>query len=100
MIRDITPYARGGAGRRAYSRSPIQLFGRRWCAHTQMLRRYLDRAGVPYVYRDMDLEPAALQQVRWWTGMEVNPVLYIDGEVLVEPGVAEVSYALRRHAVI
>ncbi|GIV80132.1 glutaredoxin family protein [Litorilinea aerophila] len=76
----------------------IQLFGRRWCAHTQMLRRYLDRLGVPYVYRDMDRDPQARAQVRWWTGRDVNPVLYIDGNVLVEPTLEEVNWALRSHA--
>lgn len=94
MIRDVTPLSRRG-----YSRTPIQLFGKRWCAHTQMLRRYLDRAGVPYVYRDMDRDLAAARQVRWWTGAEVNPVLYVDGEVLVEPSVQEVNWTLRRHAI-
>ncbi len=64
-----------------------------------MLRRQLDRAGIPYVYRDMDRDPSASNQVRWWTGMDVNPVLYIDGEVLVEPSLQEVSWAVRRHAI-
>lgn len=82
---------------RRYSHSPIQLFGRRWCAHTQMLRRYLDRSGIPYIYRDMDQDGQALAQVRWWTGMDVNPVLYVDGEVLVEPSLNEVNWVLRRH---
>lgn len=95
MIRDVTDF-----GRRGYSRVPIQLFGKGWCAQTQMLRRALDRAGVPYVYRDMERDPRAAQQVRWWTGMEVNPVLYVDGEVLVEPGLQEVNWALRRHAIV
>lgn len=93
MIEDITHLRRRG-----YSRAPLQLFGRRWCAHTQMLRRQLDRAGIPYTYRDMDVDPSAASQVRWWTGIDVNPVLYIDGEVLVEPGLHDVSWALRRHA--
>lgn len=84
---------------RYYSRAPIQLFGKRWCAHTQMLRRQFDRLGVPYLYRDMERDVQAAAQVRWWTGMEVNPVLYIDGEVLVEPSMNEVNWALRRHAV-
>jgi mycoredoxin len=80
-----------------YSPRPLQLYGRRWCAHTQMLRRYLDRLEVPYIYHDMDREPAALAQVRWWTGMDVNPVLYIDGMILVEPSLGEVNQALRSY---
>ncbi|HXF63410.1 MAG TPA: glutaredoxin family protein [Caldilineaceae bacterium] len=77
---------------------PLQLFGRRWCAHTQMLRRYLDRLGIPYIYRDMDTDPMARSQVRWWTGMDVNPVLYLNGNVLVEPSLDEVNWALRSYA--
>ena len=82
----------------SYNNPSIQLFGRRWCAHTQMLRRYLDRAGVPYIYRDMDQDPRAAAQVRWWTGIDVNPVLYVGGNVLVEPGLNEVQAALSRYA--
>lgn len=94
MIRDITGYTRRG-----YGREPIQLFGKRWCAHTQMLRRYLDRTGIPYVYRDMERDLSAANQVRWWTGAEINPVLYVDGEVLVEPSLNEVAWTLQRHAI-
>jgi mycoredoxin len=81
-----------------YRTTPIQLYGRRWCAHTQMLRRYLDRAGIPYMYHDMDREPGALAQVRWWTGMEINPVLNVNGTILVEPSIEEVNWALHHYA--
>jgi len=81
-----------------YSRTPIHLYGRRWCAHTQMLRRYLDRAGIPYVYRDMDRDPAAMAQVRWWTGMEANPVLNVNGNILVEPSLDEMNRVLHSYA--
>ncbi|MDQ4078828.1 MAG: hypothetical protein M3220_21620 [Chloroflexota bacterium] len=51
------------------------------------------------MYRDMDRDPSAAAQVRWWVGMEVNPVLYLDGEILVEPSLNEVAWALQRHTV-
>ncbi len=70
-----------------------------YCSVRRALRRYLDRMGVRYLYRDMDRDPSAAAQVRWWVGMEVNPVLYLDGEILVEPSLNEVAWALQRHTV-
>ena len=47
---------------------PVIVYGTRWCAATQLVRRYLDRLGVPYEYVDLDVHPEAAVQLRWWTG--------------------------------
>ncbi len=76
---------------------PVVVYGTRWCAQTQMVRRFLDRLGVPYEFLDMDRDAAAENQVRWWTGgYASHPTVYVDGEVLVEPTLAELEDALAR----
>jgi mycoredoxin len=66
-----------------------------------MVRRYLDRMGIPYRYVDMDADPGAAQQVRWWTGGDAShPTVYIGGEVLVEPTLGELEWALSRAGVL
>jgi mycoredoxin len=79
------------------SNLPIEVYGTNWCAATQMLRRYLDKLGVPYVYRNMDEDEEAARQVRWWTGGFLShPTLQIGGNVLVEPSLEEVRHTLKR----
>jgi hypothetical protein len=36
------------------SYAPVVVYGTSWCAASQMVRRYLDRLGIPYVYRDLE----------------------------------------------
>ena len=45
-------------------RIPVIVYGTRWCAATQLVRRYLDRMGVPYEYVDLDVHPEAAEQLR------------------------------------
>ena len=45
--------------RPAVAVAPVTVYGNRWCGITQMTRRLLDRAGVPYRYVDLDLHVAA-----------------------------------------
>jgi mycoredoxin len=74
---------------------PVTVFGTTWCAQTQMVRRFLDRSGIPYSFRDMDSDSAAAEQVRWWTGgYASHPTVQVSGEVLVEPSIAELQEEL------
>jgi mycoredoxin len=76
---------------------PIIVYGTRWCANTQRIRRHLDRLGVPYEYVDLDQNPEAVRQLRWWTGGSAShPTVYVGGEVLVEPSLSELDWALSR----
>jgi mycoredoxin len=76
---------------------PVVVYGTRWCAATQLVRRHLERLWIPYEYVDLEQDPAAVAQLRWWTGGFSNhPTVYVGGEVLVEPTVAELNWALTR----
>ncbi len=75
--------------------APVTVYGTRWCAQTQMVRRYLDRLGIPYTFRDMDIDPNAEDQVRWWTGgYASHPTVQVGGNILVEPSISELQQAL------
>jgi mycoredoxin len=66
-----------------------------------MVRRYLDRLGVNYIYRDMEGDPAAANRVRWWTGGYFShPTVQINGDILVEPSLPELQYTLQRNGLV
>jgi len=76
---------------------PLIVYGRRWCGISQMVRRYLDRAGLPYEYVDLDRHPELESRLEWVTGGRVHtPVVYVGGEVLVQPSMRELEWALTR----
>lgn len=75
--------------------APVIVYGTSWCAQTMMVRRTLERLGVPYRYVDIERNPSAANQLRWWTGGYVShPTVYIGGEILVEPTTRELQWAL------
>jgi mycoredoxin len=78
--------------------APVEVYGTAWCAATQMVRRHLDRLGISYVYHDLERDPVAASQVRWWTGGYFShPTVQIGGDILVEPRLDELDSALARH---
>lgn len=79
----------------------ILVYGTSWCGMTQMIRRYLDKAGVPYKFVDLELNPGSVDQLRWITGgYAKHPTVVIDGQALIEPSVSEVGRALARSGYI
>jgi mycoredoxin len=93
MITSLSPYGRISAP----AVIPVVVYGRRWCAVSQMVRRYLDRLGVPYEYVDLDLDRSAEVRLSWLTGGRVHsPVVYVGGELLVQPSIGELQWALSR----
>ncbi len=76
----------------------ITIYGRPGCAISQMLRRRLDRRGIPYRYVDIERNPEARSRLAWLTGGRVrSPTVTVDGEVLVQPTMDELEWALRRN---
>jgi mycoredoxin len=87
--------------RPAVGTAPVTVYGNRWCGITQMTRRLLDRAGVPYQYVDLDLHPEAERRLRWMTGGVLrNPVVNVGGQWLEQPTVRELEWALTRHGLL
>jgi mycoredoxin len=79
----------------------VVVYGTQWCAATQMVRRYLDRMSIPYVFRDMDRDAAATNQVKWWTGgYASHPTLQVGGDILVEPTMDELQWTLAQNGLI
>ena len=76
---------------------PVVLYGTSWCAQTQLLRRHPERLGVPYRYVDPELHPEVHPALRFLAGGRLShPVVYVKGEVLVEPTLPELEQALWR----
>jgi mycoredoxin len=68
---------------------------------SQMVRRHLDRLGIPYRYVDLETDPEAAAQVRWLTGGYLShPTVSVVGDVLVEPNITELDWALERAGLI
>ncbi len=83
------------------TRAPVVVYGTQWCAATQMVRRYLDRMGIPYHFRDMDRDREASNQVKWWTGgYASHPTLQIGGDILVEPTMDELKWTLAQNGLL
>lgn len=81
--------------------TPVVVYGTQWCAATQMARRYLERLGIPYVFRDMDHDPEAENQVRWWTGgYASHPTIQVGSNILVEPSTSELQWALTQNGLV
>src|SRR5947209_7513652 len=75
--------------------APVVVYGTRWCAATQMVRRNLDRLGIPYRFVDLEQDPVAAAQVRWVAGGTVShPTVSVAGEILVQPSLDELEWAL------
>jgi mycoredoxin len=81
--------------------APVTVYGTRWCAASQLVRRYLDRLGIPYRYVDLEEEPAAAAQLRWLTGgYASHPTVSVAGEILIEPSLGELDWALSRAGLV
>ncbi|MGE5139329.1 MAG: glutaredoxin family protein [Rudaea sp.] len=91
---------RAPARQRSGAGPQVTVYGTEWCAMTQMVRRYLDRLAVPYEYRDIERDPAALSQVEWWSGgYASHPTVQIGGDILIEPTIDELNDALLENGV-
>ncbi len=76
---------------------PVVVYGTEWCAASQMVRRHLDRLGIPYRYVDLEYSPGAASRLAWLTGGYVShPTVSVAGELLVEPSLRELDWALGR----
>jgi mycoredoxin len=79
----------------------VVVYGTRWCAATQYVRRYLDRNNVEHTFRDMDRDQEAADQVRWWTAGYLSlPTVKIRSDILVEPLSNEIQASLEKNKLV
>jgi len=79
----------------------VVVYGTRWCAATQFVRRYLDRNNIAHTFRDIDRDKGAADQVRWWTGGYLShPTVKIVSDILVEPLSNEIQSALEKNRLL
>ncbi len=78
--------------------SKLIVYGAAWCPDVTLARRYLDRHGVAYVYRDIDAEPAAMQSLLDLRGEAwVIPTIVLpNGTILDNPSIRELAERLGR----
>lgn len=67
--------------------SKLIMYGARWCPDVLLMRRYLNRAGVAYDYRDIDKDAGAMEELFALRGQAwVVPTLVLyDGTILDNP---------------
>ena len=83
------------------TKTGVVVYGTRWCAATQYVRRFLDRNDVSHTFRDLDRDPDAADQVRFWTGGYLShPTVQINGDILVEPLSNEIRASLEKNQLI
>jgi mycoredoxin len=76
----------------------MTVYGRPGCAISQMIRRWLDRHRIPYRYVDLDQDPRMRSRLEWRTGGRVrSPTVVVGGDVLVQPTIEELQWALQRN---
>ena len=79
----------------------VLILGRDTCEDTTRSRRYLDLQGIPYTYRNVELDAAADARNRSYNGGElVTPVILIGdpehpSSVLIEPSNEALDAAIR-----
>lgn len=79
----------------------VVVYGTRWCAATQYVRRYLDRNNVAHTFRDVDRDSEAADQVRWWNGGNLShPTVKIASDILVEPLSNEIQSSLEKNDLV
>lgn len=60
----------------------IVLFTQGWCEYSEMVRLHLESRGQRYTERDVDVDPAARDDMLK-LGASATPVTVIDGEVII-----------------
>ena len=76
----------------------LVVYGATWCPDVARIRRYLDRHGVAYQYRDLDADPEVREFLLGVAGEDwvVPTIVMPDGEILQNPSVRDFADKLGR----
>ncbi len=62
----------------------IIIWGAETCAPCKQVKNYLDRKGIPYVYKDVDNDPEALKEMLYYSDNRIiKPVVKAKNGVMV-----------------
>ena len=62
--------------------SPVIIYSAPWCAFCKTEKQYLEHFGVAYEERDIESDPAIMQELVDKSGMQSVPVTDIDGTII------------------
>lgn len=68
--------------------TPVLMFSTAWCPHCDRARRFFQENGISVVDRDIEADPAALQELKRRTAQKGVPLIVVDGQQL-PPGFSE-----------
>lgn len=91
LFDEVMDYAPG----RRLAPGEVIVYGTGWCGMTQVVRRFLEREGIPYRYVDLEFNPDARSKLQWLTGgYASHPTVYVNGQLLIEPSLHELKWTL------
>ena len=74
----------------------VVLFCNKWCPGCRKARLWLENNRIPYTEYDVTRNQTAARQVKEWTGGNLTtPTFYINGEVVIDWKIEEVSRLLK-----
>ncbi len=82
------------------SKENIIVYGAAWCAYCHQTTQYLDKLGVKYTYKDIDLDPALAKEVADKSGQTGIPVTDIGGKIIVGFDRPTIDHILREKKLI
>ena len=63
--------------------SKLIIYGAEWCAFCHEAMRYLDKKGVKYTYKNVDLDPGDARAAVEKSGQTGIPVIDVDGTIII-----------------
>ncbi len=74
----------------------VMLFCNKWCPGCRRARVWFEENGIDYKEFDVTRDPVAARQVKEWTGGNLTtPTFYINGEVVIDWKLDEISRLLK-----
>lgn len=73
----------------------VTMYSTTWCGYCRRLKRQMEQAGISYVEVDLDDDPSHDDRIIAKTGgYRTVPTVEVDGELLVNPSLADLEAVL------
>ncbi|WP_435010107.1 glutaredoxin family protein [Tundrisphaera lichenicola] len=74
----------------------ISVYGSMSCPDTVRANRFLEEAGIPYEFKDVDESPELGQYIAGLNqGKRVVPTIQVENEFLINPGLKQLDEAIK-----